>query len=98
MNKLIQSVVAIFYYCTLLIYFWIPLRRNNKKNVLCDIDFCLFKTFLSDYITDPEVYLPGYTKRRCDRANRIGEEVCICVTYSISFEICVPSQTLSMNY
>ena len=50
---------------------------------------CLCETFLSDDITDPEVYLPGYSISRCDRANRIGGGVCIYVKDSISLETCV---------
>ena len=54
---------------------------------------CLCETFLSDDITDPEVYLvyqiPGYSISRCDRVNRIGGGVCIYVKDSISSETCV---------
>ena len=66
--------------------------KINFLSDICTVDtlfIFLCETFLSDDITDPEVYLPGYSISRCDRANRIGGGVCIYVKDSISSETCV---------
>lgn len=48
---------------------------------------CLCETFLFAEITDPEIFMPGYTVIRCDRSNRIGGGVCLYLRESIIFDI-----------
>ena len=67
-------------------------RKNEVLSDLCDrstLFLCLCETFLHEGILDSEIKICGFSIIRCDRMARAGGEVCVYVSNSTTYHICL---------
>ena len=72
------------------------LTQTKRKNVLlsdlCDkstLFLCLCETFLHEGILDSEINISGFSIIRCDCMPRAGGGVCVYVSNSTIYDICL---------
>ena len=67
-------------------------RKNEVLSDLCDrstLFLCLCETFLHEGILDSEIKISGFSIIRCDRMARAGGGVCVYVSNSTTYDICL---------
>ena len=67
-------------------------QTKRKNEVLCDrstLFLCLCETFLHEGILDSEIKISGFSIIRCDRMARAGGGVCVYVSNSTTYDICL---------
>ena len=67
-------------------------RKSEILSDLCDkstLFLCLCETFLHEGILDSEIKISGFSIIRCDRSSRTGGGVCVYVSNSTTYDICL---------
>ena len=67
-------------------------RKNEVLSDLCDrstLFLCLCETLLHEGILDSEIKISGFSIIRCDRMSRAGGGVCVYVSNSTTYDICL---------
>ena len=67
-------------------------RKNEVLSDLCDrstLFLCLCETFLHELILESEIKIPGFSIIICDRMSRARGGVCVYVSNSTTYEICL---------
>ena len=67
-------------------------RKNELLSDLCDrstLFLCLCETFLHEGILDSDINISGFSIIRCDRMSRAGGRVCVYVSNSTTYDICL---------
>ena len=88
-------------------------QNNNKNEVLSDLCdrstlflclcdrstlfLCLCETFLHEWILDSEIQISGFSIIRCDRMSRAGGGVCVYVSNSTTYDICLAYSVCIMS-
>ena len=71
------------------------IQTKRKNEVLSDLFdrstlfLCLCETFLHEGILDSEIKISGFSIIRCDRMARAGGGVCVYVSNSTTYGICL---------
>ena len=66
--------------------------KSEILSDLCDkstLFLCLCETFLHEGILDNEIKISGFSIIRCDRSSRTGGGVCLYVSNSTTYDICL---------
>ena len=67
-------------------------RKSEILSDLCDkstLFLCLCEAFLHEGILDSEIKISGFSIIRCDRSSRTGGGVCVYVSNSTTYDICL---------
>ena len=67
-------------------------RKSEILSDLCDkstLFLCLCETFLHEGILDSEIKISGFSIIGCDRSSRTGGGVCVYVSNSTTYDICL---------